>query len=59
MEKDWNEIVELFETMKDDAAKFYDKQNKAAGKRVRKNAMAVKKLLHEFRKDISEEINSL
>lgn len=59
MEETFEEIKELYEAMEVDAEKWFKNQNKAAGKRLRKNSMEVKKLLHLLRQEISEEIKSL
>lgn len=59
MESTFDEMVEQMEAMKADAAKFFDSGNKAAGKRLRKAAMDLKKSAHELRKEISEEISSM
>lgn len=59
METTLEELEELFNSLKEDAPKFLEKGNKAAGKRMRKSAMEMKKLLHDFRKEIQEEISLL
>jgi hypothetical protein len=59
MEETFNELVQLVEGMKSDVPKWHENQTKAAGKRLRKNAMDIKKLMHQYRQEITEEINSL
>lgn len=51
MEK-YNELVALVESTKVDVEKFYLKNNKAAGSRVRKNMQILKGLAQEVRIDI-------
>lgn len=41
-----------------DAAKFYEKNNKTAGTRLRKTMQDVKELANEVRKEVSELKNS-
>lgn len=53
MEK-FTELEQLIASMKDDITKFYEKSNKAAGVRVRKNLQDIKALAQEIRKQISE-----
>ena len=50
-------IEEIWEAAKADADKFYDKGNKAAGKRARAYAQEMKKLLQELRIDIKKKKN--
>lgn len=52
MEK-FKELETLIATMREDITKFYDKGNKAAGVRIRKNLQDVKALAQEIRKDVS------
>ena len=47
-------IEEIWEAAKADADKFYDKGNKAAGKRARAYAQEMKKLLQDLRIDIQK-----
>lgn len=51
-------IIEKVEStlneLKEDYAKFTEKGNKVAGTRVRKNAQAIKVLMQELRKEVSE-----
>ena len=50
-------IEEIWEAAKSDADKFYDKGNKAAGKRARAYAQEMKKLLQDLRIDIQAKKN--
>jgi hypothetical protein len=49
----FNELEVLVAGIKEDATKFYDKDNKAAGVRVRKAMQDVKALAQAIRVDIS------
>ncbi len=42
----FTEMENLLETCEEDAEKFYDKGNRSAGSRVRKNAQSVRKQIH-------------
>lgn len=53
MEK-FNQLKSLVESMTDDATKFYEKGNGAAGTRVRKTLQDIKKLSQEIRVEVSE-----
>jgi len=48
-------IKELVENLSVDAAKFFEKENKSAGIRARKEAQQLKNLCQELRKEILEE----
>lgn len=50
----FNQMVELLEATREDVDKFYDKQNKSAGTRVRKAMQEIKKLAQDLRVDITE-----
>ena len=52
MEK-YNALIELVETIKIDAAKFYDKENNAAGTRLRKGLKEIADMAKGLRKDVS------
>jgi glutamine synthetase len=52
MEK-YNELKELIESMEADVNKTYNKRNKSASIRVRKDLQRVKQLAQEMRLDIS------
>lgn len=58
MEETYEELKELFEAMEADSEAWFNKETKAAAKRMRKNAMSIKKLCHTLRQEISEELNS-
>jgi hypothetical protein len=47
-------ISVLVEEIKTDGVKFYEKNNKSAGTRVRKTSQELKKLLQELRVDVLE-----
>jgi|TARA_B100000902_G_scaffold398829_2_gene467087 hypothetical protein len=53
------ETIQQMETLvtsiKVDAEKFFDKQNKSAGIRARKSAQELKSILQQLRKEILEE----
>ena len=53
-EERYAQLTDLVEGAEEDLMKFYDKGNKAAGTRARKNMMELKKLAHEIRKEIQE-----
>lgn len=55
----FEELKALVEQTEEDMQKFDEKENKAAGKRVRKNMMAIKKLAHQLRQDISAQLNAM
>ena len=59
MEATFEEILQVIKNMEEDREKWFEKYQKAAGKRIRKNAMELKKLAGKLRKEISEEVNSL
>ena len=42
----FSEIEELIATCEEDANKFYEKGNKSAGTRIRKNAQQIRKQIH-------------
>lgn len=52
--KKFNEIKELISSIEGDADKFYNKQNKAAGTRLRKGMLQIKDLAHEIRKEVTD-----
>lgn len=49
-----NEIQEVLDSVQEDATKFYEKGNKAAGTRVRKAMQQIKSLAQEVRVNVSE-----
>lgn len=52
--KKFNEIKALIASIEDDATKFYAKNNNAAGTRVRKGMMDLKKLAQEVRNEVQD-----
>ena len=52
MEK-FNELKALVASLEDDATKFYEKENKAAGVRLRKGLQDIKALSQALRLDVS------
>ncbi len=57
MEK-YEELKTLVTSMEDDAIKFYEKGNKAAGVRLRKTLQEVKTLAQSVRLDVSTKTKS-
>lgn len=53
MEK-FNELKMLVANLEEDATKFYEKDNKAAGVRLRKGLQDIKALAQALRLDVSE-----
>ena len=53
MEK-FNELKELVASIEDDAQKFYEKGNSAAGTRLRKGLQDIKNLSQAIRVSVSE-----
>ena len=49
-----NQIEEILNSIKEDASKFFEKGNKAAGTRVRKAMQEVKALAQAVRTEVSE-----
>jgi len=49
-----NQIQEVLDSVQEDATKFYEKGNKAAGTRVRKAMQQIKSLAQDVRVNISE-----
>lgn len=50
----FNKLKNIIESIEEDATKFYDRKNKAAGTRLRKAMQEIKKVAQEVRKDVSE-----
>ena len=48
-------IEQLMATLKEDAVKFFEKNNKSAGIRTRKTAQIIKATLQDLRKIVLEE----
>ena len=57
MEK-FNKLKQIIASTEEDAAKFFEKDNAAAGTRVRKALQEIKELAHELRLDIQAAKNS-
>ena len=53
MEK-FNELKTLVANLEEDATKFYEKDNKAAGVRLRKGLQDIKSLAQELRLEVSD-----
>jgi hypothetical protein len=49
----FNELKETLLALEEDATKFYDKSNKAAGVRLRKGLQDIKSLAQAIRQDVS------
>jgi hypothetical protein len=49
-----NQIEEILNSIKEDATKFFEKGNKAAGTRVRKAMQEIKGLAQAVRTEVSE-----
>ena len=56
MNNTFEDIRKEFESMVSNFETFTEKSNNAAGTRTRKHLLGLKKLAHELRKQISEEI---
>ena len=54
----YEELKKLVENLEEDATKFYVKNNKAAGTRVRKGSQEIKNLCQDIRVDVSNKKNS-
>lgn len=52
--KTYNEIVLLIEAAKEDVEKFFIKDNKAAGTRIRKYMQDLKTLAQQLRNDVQD-----
>ena len=53
----FNQIQTLLETFKIDFQKFYEKENNAAGVRVRKHMQQLRKLAQDIRDDVQSKKN--
>jgi hypothetical protein len=49
----FNELKEIVAGLEEDASKFYEKNNKAAGVRLRKGLQEVRTLSQSLRQDVS------
>lgn len=52
--ENFNELKALIASMEEDVTKFYDKDNKAAGVRVRKSLQEIKGLAQTMRNEVSD-----
>jgi hypothetical protein len=52
--KKFEELKTLVESLEEDATKFYDKRNKAAGTRLRKGCQNIKNVCQEIRIEVSD-----
>ena len=52
--KRFEQIRDLIMSLEDDFSKFYDKQNQAAGTRVRKGMQDMKNLAQEIRVEVQD-----
>tara|TARA_Y100001972_G_scaffold120920_1_gene164173 strand:- start:1001 stop:1189 length:189 start_codon:yes stop_codon:yes gene_type:complete len=52
--KNFETLKELVANLEEDAVKFYEKNNKAAGTRVRKGCQDIKNLCQKMRIEVSE-----
>ncbi len=52
--KRFEEIKELILALEGDFAKFYDKENQAAGTRVRKGMQELKNVAQDIRKEVQD-----
>jgi hypothetical protein len=51
--ENFNELKTLITSLEDDATKFYEKDNKAAGVRLRKGLQEIKTLAQSLRIEVS------
>ena len=54
----YEELKNLVSSLEEDASKFYEKGNKAAGTRVRKSCQDIKNLCQDIRVDVSSKKNT-
>ena len=54
----YEELKNLVANLEEDATKFYEKSNKAAGTRVRKGCQDIKNLCQDIRVDVSSKKNT-
>lgn len=55
--ENFNDLKALVAGMEEDMAKFYEKDNKAAGVRIRKALQEIKGLAQTMRNEVSEKNN--
>lgn len=56
--KRFNELKDLIMSLEGDFQKFYDKENQAAGTRVRKGMQDLKNLAQEIRIEVQDKKNA-
>ena len=54
----YHQIRSLINGIEDDLSKFYEKNNQAAGTRIRKTMQQIKELAQEIRKEVQDIKNS-
>ena len=54
MNQSFEQLIALVENTKDDAAKFFEKENKSAGTRVRAAMSEISKLTKQIRKEVQD-----
>ena len=54
----YEQLKQLVANLEEDATKFYEKSNKAAGTRVRKGCQEIKNLCQDIRVDVSSKKSS-
>jgi hypothetical protein len=52
--KNYSQLKALISSLEEDVTKFYEKDNKAAGVRVRKGLQDIKALAQSMRNEVSE-----
>ena len=50
----FNKLKDLLASLEEDAIKFYDKGNKAAGTRVRNGMQSIKMMAQDIRKEVQD-----
>lgn len=50
----FNKLKDLLSSLEEDAAKFYEKGNKAAGTRVRNGMQSIKMMAQDIRKEVQD-----
>jgi hypothetical protein len=59
MKNRFSEVKNLVDSLESDFQKFYDKNNKAAGTRIRKGMQDLKNMAQEIRMKVQDEKNSM
>ena len=54
----FRKLKQLVDGLEGDFSKFYEKENKAAGTRIRKTLQEIKILAQDIRKDVQERKNN-